>query len=140
MPNFCMHKSKKCLWYNIFCFDNLAPIVRNSAIHLTLINMSKRISLDGEKAMPVSFGQLMWNKEKQIYQPPKYSGQKMKLVSINNSLAILGMDDVNVTYSDPYYNTLGENNWIIVCLILLLSLCILFRMLFGTIHQRLSIL
>ena len=60
----------------------------------------------------------------------------MKLVSINNSLAILGMDDVNVTYSDPYYNTLGESNWIIVCLSLLLSLCILFRMLFGTIHQR----
>jgi hypothetical protein len=60
----------------------------------------------------------------------------MKLVSINNSLAILGMDDVIVTYSDPYYNTLGEKKWIIVCLILLLSLCILFRMLLGTIHQR----
>ena len=134
MPNFCMHKSKKCIWYIFFCCDNFAPIVTNSTTHLTLINMSKRISLDGEKAMPVSFGQLMWNKEKPNL--PAYSGEKMKLLSINNSLAILGMDDVNVTYLDPYYNTLGENNWIIVCLILLLSLCILFRMLFGTIHQR----
>ena len=60
----------------------------------------------------------------------------MKLISINNSLAILGMDDVNVTYSDPYNNTLGENNLIIVSLTLLLSLCILYRMLLGTIHQR----
>ena len=76
-----------------------------------------------------------------IEQKPKYCHQKnethIKKTQLHTTtLAFLGMDYVNDTYSDPYIDTLQENSWIILILILLLSLCIIFGMLLGTIHQK----
>ena len=48
---------------------------------------------------------------------------KMKLASINVSLANFQMPNVELWYLDPYNNTLGENNWIIICLAIIPCIC-----------------
>ena len=47
----------------------------------------------------------------------------MKLVSINVSLASFQMSKVELMYLDPYNNTLGEDNWIVIFLVIILCLC-----------------
>ena len=48
---------------------------------------------------------------------------KMKLDSINVSLASFQMPYVEFIYLDPYNNTFGENNWIIICLAIIPCIC-----------------
>ena len=47
----------------------------------------------------------------------------MKLDSINVSLASFQISNVELIYLDPYNNTLGENNWIIICLAIISCIC-----------------
>ena len=47
----------------------------------------------------------------------------MKLDSINVSLASFQMPYVEFIYLDPYNNTFGENNWIIICLAIIPCIC-----------------
>ena len=47
----------------------------------------------------------------------------MKLDSINVSLASFQMPNIELMYLDPYNNTLGENNWIIICLAIIPCIC-----------------
>ena len=64
----------------------------------------------------------------------------MKLVQINNSIAVF-QNDVKLVYSDPYNNTFGENNLIVIVLVLILCSVIISGMILGTIHvQKLKFL
>ena len=44
----------------------------------------------------------------------------MKLIESNISLAIFQHPDLKLVYLDPYNNTLGEKDWIIVVLVIIL--------------------
>ena len=60
----------------------------------------------------------------------------MQLLQINESVAIFQNLDVVFVYSDPYKNTFGESNWIIIILVLILCFVIIIGMILGTIHVQ----
>ena len=47
----------------------------------------------------------------------------MKLLPINVSLASFQIPEVQLLYLDPYNNTLGEANWMIVFLVFIICIC-----------------
>ena len=47
----------------------------------------------------------------------------MKLLPINDSLASFQMQEVELLYLDPYNNTLGEANWMVVFLVFIICIC-----------------
>ena len=60
----------------------------------------------------------------------------MQLLQINESVAIFQNLDVVFVYSDPYKNTFGESNWIIIILVLILCFVIIIGMILGIIHVQ----
>ena len=50
----------------------------------------------------------------------------MKILQINNSLATFQIPHVKLIFSDPYNNTLGENNWLVIGLVLILCILVIF--------------
>ena len=50
------------------------------------------------------------------------------------SLAMFQNTNLTLSSLDPYNNTFGENNWIVVILVFILSSVIICGMILGTIH------
>ena len=53
----------------------------------------------------------------------------MKLIESNISLAIFQHPDLKLVYLDPYNNTLGEKDWVIVVLVIILCTFAIFSVL-----------
>ena len=60
----------------------------------------------------------------------------MEVSQVNNSIDIFQRIPIKVLYIDPYNNTLGESNWVVIILVLLLCGIIISGMILGTIHVK----
>ena len=64
----------------------------------------------------------------------QYSPPKMEVLQDNKSIDIFQRIPIKILYSDPYKNTLGESNWVVIILVLMLCGTIISGMILGTIH------
>ena len=44
----------------------------------------------------------------------------------NTSLALLGTKNISLLYLDPYNNSFGEKNWLIILSVILFTICCIF--------------
>ena len=60
----------------------------------------------------------------------------MEVSQVNNSNDIFQRIPIKILYSDPYDNTLGESNWVVIILVIMLCGIIISGMILGTIHVK----
>ena len=66
----------------------------------------------------------------------QYSPPKMEVLQDNKSIDIFQRIPIKILYSDPYKNTLGESNWVVIILVLMLCGIVISGMILGTIHVK----
>ena len=66
----------------------------------------------------------------------QYPHSKMEVSQVNNSIDIFQRIPIKILYSDPYDNTLGESNWVVIILVIMLCGIIISGMILGTIHVK----